>query len=161
LNNTGKEDIRDGRFPRYQRWRLEAGEITTQSSFLIALSPKPDQVRYTDGAILLPDGGGIRLGYGTLQALGVECECECLMWDETGGQITTLGLRSMQRGEGRLSFGTPLDVDFNTKTGEGVLYAQGALQPVEARGFDVGPWTPVTSEAWMTHNTYRAPFRRI
>ncbi len=31
---------------------------------------------------LLPESGGIRLGYGVLKALGVECECECLMWDE-------------------------------------------------------------------------------
>jgi hypothetical protein len=161
LNNTGREDIRDGRFPRYQRWRLEAGEITTQGSFLIALSPEPDHVRYTDGAILLPDGGGIRLGSGALQAMGVGCECECLMWDETSGQITTLGLRSMQHGDSQLSFSTPLDVDFNTKTGEGVLYAQGTLLPVEARGFDIGPWTPVTYEAWMTHNKYRATFRKV
>ena len=40
LNNTGLEDIREGRFPRYRRWRLEAIEPVTQGSFLFALSPR-------------------------------------------------------------------------------------------------------------------------
>ncbi len=81
LNNTGLEDISEGRFPRYKRWRLEATEPVTQGSFLVALSPQNGQVRYAEGMILLPESGGIRLGYGLLTALGVECNCECLMWD--------------------------------------------------------------------------------
>jgi hypothetical protein len=160
LNNTGREDISEGRFPRYQRWRLEATETVTQGSFLVALSPRSGQVRYAEGAILLPEGGGIRLGYGALQALGVQCECECLMSDEGTRRITAMGLRSLRHGEAQLTFAAPVDVEYITNTGEGLIYAQGT-QPFENRsGFELGLWLPVGNEGWKTHNRNRASFRK-
>ena len=160
LNNTGLEDIREGRFPRYRRWRLEAIEPVTQGSFLFALSPRRGQVRYAEGAVLLPESGGIRLGYGLLKALGVECECECLMWDEARGRLTAMGLRLLRHGNSRLSFATPVDVEYSTITGEGTIYAQGSLRPGDSTGFELRPWEPVGDEDWKTHNTNRAPFRK-
>ena len=47
------------------------------AQFLFALSLRPSQVRYAE-AQFSRRSGGIRLGDGTLKALGVECECECL-----------------------------------------------------------------------------------
>ncbi len=158
LNNTGQEDISEGRFPRYQRWRLEATEPVTQGSFLVALSPRRSQVRCAEGAILLPDGGGIRLGYGTLKALGVECECECLMWDEATRRLTAMGLRSLRHGNGHLTFAAPVDVEYSTDREEGAIYAQGTSNPEHRSGFELGAWTPVADESWKTHNRNRAWF---
>jgi hypothetical protein len=160
LNNTGLEDISEGRFPRYRRWRLEATEPVTQGSFLFALSPRGGQVRYAEGAILLPDSGGIRLGYGDLKALGVECKCECVMWDETTGRLTAMGLRSLQHGDEQLTFDTPVDVEYSTITGEGSIYAQGTPPPGVCVGFEVAPWVEVGDAGWKTHNRNRAPFRK-
>lgn len=160
LNNTGLEDISEGRFPRYRRWRLEATAPVAQGSFLFVLSPRLGQVRYAEGAILLPESGGIRLGYGVLKALGVECQCECIMWDETNGRLTAMGLRSLQHGNGALTFAMPVDVEYNTNTGEGAIYAQGTPRPGDSAGFELAPWVPVGDEGWKTHNRNRAPFRK-
>ena len=160
LNNTGLEDISEGRFPRYRRWRLEATAPVAQGSFLFVLSPRLGQVRYAEGAILLPESGGIRLGYGVLKALGVECQCECIMWDETSGRLTAMGLRSLQHGNGALTFAMPVDVEYNTNTGEGAIYAQGTPRPGDSAGFELAPWAPVGDEGWKTHNRNRAPFRK-
>jgi hypothetical protein len=161
LNNTGKEDISEGRFPRYRRWRLEATEPVTQGSFLVALSPQPGQVRYAEGAIFLPEAGGVQFGYGTLRALGVECKCECLMWDESDGRCTAIGLRSFQHGNDKLTFVTPVDVDYCVSAGEGVIYTQTVLPPEQSYGFELGDWCPVGDEGWKTHNTQWASFRKV
>jgi len=160
LNGTGQEDISEGRFPRYQRWRLEAAEPVAQGSFLIALTPRHGQVQYAEGEIHLPEAGGIRLGFGVMEALGVECACECLMWDAVTRRITAMGLRSLQQGAGQLNFATPVDVEYCTDTGNGTIYAQGTLRSQSDSGFELGTWSEVGEEGWKTHNKYRAPFRK-
>ena len=158
LNNTGLEAISEGHFPRYRRWRLEAPGPVTQGSFLVALSAQPGQVQYTDGAILLPDSGGIRLGYGLLKALGAECRCECLMWDEPSGRLTAMGLRSLRHGNAHLIFTSPVDIQYSTTTGEGAIYAEGTIRPADTTGFALGPSVPIGNHGWKTHNTHYATF---
>ena len=160
LNNTGKEDMSEGRFPRYQRWRLEAQEPVTLGAFLFAISPRRNQVRYEGGAILLPDDAGIRLGSRELRALGVVCECECLLWDKRTQCITAMGLRSLQDGDCRMVFDVAVNVEYNTVIGEGTIYAQGNRRLQHVQGFSVGAWEPVGEEAWKTHDSTRAVFRR-
>jgi hypothetical protein len=160
LNNTGLEDISEGRFPRYRRWRLEATEPVSRGSFLVSLTPRRGQVRYAGGIVHLPEGGGIRLGYGVSEALGIECECECLMWDQTTRRITAMGLRSVRHGGGQLTFAIPVDVVYGADTGSGTIYAQGALQPESSSGFALGSWSKAGEEGWKTHNKFRAPFSR-
>jgi hypothetical protein len=158
LNNTGREDISDGRFPRYQRWRLEATEPVTHGSFLIALGPGPGQVKSVEGSIVLPKFGGIQLGYSVLKAIGVECACECLLWDESIGRLTAIGSRSLRHGDSYLAFADPVDMEYSTTSGEGSIYAQGACQPENSSGFGLGSWVEAGSESWRTHNTHRAAF---
>lgn len=160
LNNTGREDISEGRFPRYRRWRLEAPEPVTLGSFSFAISPRRDQVQYKDGAILLPEGGGIRLGSGDLAAFGVNCECECLLWDESTHSITAMGARSLRHQECQMLFDVAVDIEYNTETGEGTLYTQGNFQPAQVQGFSVEMCKPVGEESWKTHNSTRTLFRR-
>jgi hypothetical protein len=160
LNNTGREDISEGRFPRYQRWRLEAPEAVSHGSFLVAISPQPGQVRYSDGVVLLPQAGGVCSGRGLLRALDAECECEWLMWDEADRRIVAMGLRSLRHGEGRLTFAVPVDVEYSLVAGKGTIYAQESSQPEMSRGFDVGPSRPIGEEGWKTHNRNRALFAR-
>ena len=159
LNNTGKEDISEGRFPRYRRWRLEATGPVSQGSFLVALSPQPAQVRYADGAIFLPEAGGVRLGYASLKALGVECECECLMSDETTGRCIAMGMRTLRHGDRKLTFVAPVDITYSPASREGTIYAQGTPQPEDSRGFELRNWGPIADEGWKTNNTHRASFR--
>jgi hypothetical protein len=160
LNNTGLEDIGEARFPRYRRWRLETAAPVTQASFLFALSPRPGQVRYADGAILLPESGGVRLGHGLWKALDAECKCECLMWDEASGRVTAMGLRSLQHDDGLLIFSAPVDVEYNTIAREGVIYSQGTPRPEDNNGFELSRWLPVGDDGWKTNNSNRASFRR-
>jgi hypothetical protein len=161
LNNTGLEDISEGRFPRYRRWRLEIEAPVTQGSFLLALSPRPGQVRYADGAILLPESGGIHLGHGVSKALGMKCECECLMWDEASGRVTAMGLRSLQHGKEQLIFSAPVDIEYSAIAGEGSIYALGHPVPEKNSGFELSPWLPVGDDGWKTHNTHSASFRKV
>ena len=155
---TLDKNISEGRFPRYQRWRLEASEPVTQASFLVAISPRRDQVQSAEDAILLPQGGGIRLGPSLRSALGVECECECLLWDATSHCITAMGLRSLRHNAHQLAFDTPVDIEYNTVTGEGKIYAQGVLQPQHMLGYSIRHWRPVAEQGWKTHNSHRASF---
>lgn len=161
LNNTGQEDISEGRFPRYQRWRLEAREPVRQGSFLLALSPQRNLVQYADRAILLPEAGGIRLGYGLLNALAVECKCECLMWDETTRRISLMGARALWHGGAELTLESPADIEYSVHSGEGTIYAQRTLPPEGTRGFEIAPAVPVADEGWKTHNTQRSSFKRV
>ena len=160
LNNTGLEDINDGRFPRYKRWRLEVPEPVTQGSFLVAISPQHGQVRYAEGMILLPESGGILRGDGLLTKFGVECNCECLMWDGPRELIIAMGLRSLHHGNCQLKFVMPVDVEYSTITRQGTIYSQAALRPEDSTGFELGPWALVGDEGWKTHNTNRARFSK-
>jgi len=160
LNNTGKEDISEGRFPRYRRWRLEACEPVEHGSFLVTLGPRAGQSEYLDGTVSLPQGGRIRFGYATLAALGVECDCECLLWEDETQRIMAMGLRRLRHGASELAFTVPVDVTYNAHKGEGTLYAQGALEPERTSGFRLDPWVPIGEESWKTFNTNRTVFTK-
>lgn len=161
LNGTGKEDISEGRFPRYKRWRLEAIQPTAKASLLLALTPKRDQIRYGNGAVLLPEGGSVRFGIESLQTSGIECECECLLSDEPAHKIIAIGVRSLRQLERELVFAAPIDLEYQVDQGQGSLFANGTPKPEKVRGFEVAAWAPVGEEAWRTHNANRADFRRI
>lgn len=160
LNNTGQEDISEGRFPRYCRWRLEACEPVTQGSFLVTLGSRPGQTAYVDGAVVLEQGGCIRFGYSTLTALGVECDCECLLWEEETRRIMAMGLSRLCHGSSELTFTVPVDVTYNADEGVGTIYAQGAFEPERTSGFRLDPWAPIGEESWKTLNTNRTVFMK-
>ena len=158
LNNTGRESLSDGRFPRYQRWRLEAQQQVTQGSFLLALSTQPEQASYTDGTVQLAKGGRVQFGPGPLTAFGVVCVCECLLWDERTRRLTAMGLSSFAHDSRNLAFGVPVDFTYSVDEGEGTLYAQGVIKPLNQSGFRLDPWTEIAEERWRTLNVKRAAF---
>ena len=160
LNNTGKEDISEGRFPRYRRWRLEASEPVTQGSFLLALGLRAGQFEYVDGVVLLQRGGRIQLGYATLAAHGVECDCECLLSDEETQRITAMGLRRLRHGASEVTFTIPVDATYNVDEAAGTLYTQGTLQPEGNSGFRLDPCVPTGEESWKTLSTSRTAFTK-
>jgi hypothetical protein len=71
-----------------------------------------------------------------------------------------MGLRSLRHGEGQLTFTMPVDVEYSTHTGEGLIYAQGTPPPENRSGFELGPWVPVGGEGWKTHNSNCASVRK-
>lgn len=160
LNNTGEENLSDGRYPRYRRWRLEACEPVERASFLIALGLRRSEAKYEEGAVRLPGMGGIRFGFAALSALGVVCDCECLLWDDETQRITAMGLRRLRHGDHELALDAPVDASYNAGTGVGTIYAQGVLTAVTATGFLVGESAPIGEEAWKTHNSHRVEFAR-
>lgn len=160
LNCTGQEKIGEGRFPRYRRWRLEVPEPVTQGSFLLALSPAHDRIQHSNGTVLLPGGGGMRMGSGTLHALGADCECECLMWDEARASLTAIGARSLAHCGSRLIFAEPADIEYCVQSGEGTAYAQGTQRPVECSGFAPAGWASVGDRTWKTHSTHRLELKK-
>lgn len=159
LNNTGKEDISEGHFPRYRRWRLEKEGRVTEGSFLLALSPHHDQARWKDGQVMLAGGGGVLMGLGSLQALGVEADCECLLWNPYPAQLAALGAKRLKHGEKTIAFANPVDIDLDVKNGTGTVFAQGKDAPLAHRGFTTGAWERVGDDAWRTHNQYRSKLR--
>lgn len=160
LNNTGKETLQDARFPRYRRWRLEADAPVTQGSFLLALSPHPEQAHVVDETVHLPDGGRILFGPGDLAALGVTCECECLLWDEAERRLMAMGLRSLHHGDRELVFRAPVDMAYDPDHASGTLYAQCAQEVEKNIGFHLQLWSSVGDEQWKTINTRRARFTK-
>jgi hypothetical protein len=161
LNNTGQEDISEGRFPHYRRWRLEACEPVKQGSFLMTLGLRAGQSEFVDGAVLLPQGGGIRFGYAALAALAVECDCECLLWDDGSRQVMAVGLRRLRHGSSELTFTVPVDVTYNADEGAGTLYAQVAMEPERTNGFQLDPWVPIGEDSWKTLNTNCTTFAKV
>lgn len=160
LNNTGREDIGEGRFPSYRRWRLEVAEPVVQGRFLIGLGPRSEEIGYADGAVQLPQGGHLRFGDRTVAALGIECDCECLLWDKEARKITAIGLLRLRDGISELTFGLPVDVTYDGDHGSGTLYAQGTPHPEITRGFHLAPWAHIGEESWKTLNTHRASFKK-
>jgi hypothetical protein len=157
LNLTGREELADGRFPRYQRLRLEAADRVTQGSFLVALSPQPEIARMEQESVLLPEGGA-SFGPGTRHALGVTCQCECLLWDEAGLQVMVLGADSLSHLGRHIIFPAPADIEYNVQTREGTAYASRQLA-ISSEHFQADQWTPVAEDAWKTHATLRARFK--
>jgi hypothetical protein len=159
LNNTGQEDISQGRFPRYTRWRLEMQDAVSHGSFLVGLSPKREQIKLSGDSILLPENGHVRFGFGLLEALGAQCECECLLWDEESQRIMAIGSQALRHGNAQLSFDARVDIDYSPATTQGTVYAQGTLSPVQQIGIELEPWESVGEDRWRTNNSWRARFR--
>ena len=160
LNTTGKEDLRDGRFPRYKRWRLEITEQTTSASVVFALTLHPGEVTLSENCFSLPAGAGVQLGLAPLHALGVECCCECLLSDDTTRCITALGLRSMRHGSAELTFTSAVDLTYAVDAGVGTVYAEGDTPAETQVGFALSPWQPIGDDRWRTHNTRSMRFKR-
>jgi len=160
LNNTGLEEIRDGCFPHYRRWRLEATEPVVRGAFLFALSAKAGQVSSAGDAILLPGEGGVHFGHDIREALGVECACECLMWDGLTQRITAIGARSLVHGACRLRFSVPVDLEYCVDTERGVAFSQTELRPEVSDGFQSSAWAPVGDEGWKTYQRFRGLFKK-
>ena len=156
LNGTGKEDISEGHFPRYRRWRLEQEGRVTEGSFLLALTPHHDQVQLKDGKIGLTGGGGVLMGPGSLDALGVEADCECLLWNADPAQVCALGATTLKHGGKTISFANPVDIDYDLKRGTATVFAQGKRPPLAQHGFNIAAWEPVGNQAWRTHSPYRS-----
>jgi hypothetical protein len=94
-------------------------------------------------------------------ALGVECDCECLLWDDEVRQLVAIGLRRLCHGSSELSFRLPVDMTYKPDEGNGILYAQGSPDPTKTAGFQVFPWAPIGEESWKTLNTTRAVFTKL
>jgi hypothetical protein len=156
LNGTGKENISEGHFPRYRRWRLEQEGRVTDGSFLLALSPHHDQVQWKNGEILLTSGGGVLLGPGWLQALDVQADCECLLWNPDPAQVAALGAKTLKHAGKTITFANPVDVEYDLKRGTGTVFAQGKYATPAKRGFTTSAWELAGDEAWRTHSPYRS-----
>ncbi len=161
LNHTGRESLSEGRYPRYQRWRLETCEPVDHANFLVAIGMQPGGASLIDGAVRLPRRGGVRFGYATLAAIGVACDCECLLWDEDAERILAMGLRVLRHGKDQVEFSAPVDAIYNVCSGLGAIYAPGDLVPLKTSGFRLHRWAPIGDEQWKSHNVFRAGLTRL
>lgn len=157
LNYTGKEEMSEGRYPRYQRWRLETRERGKHGSFVISMGPAAGLVKQVDGAFRLSQGG-VYLGFGWKSLFGMRYECECLLWDDASESICAVGTTSVEDAEGSLSFAAPVDVEYSMQSGHGTIYSHSARALRRSSGFEVKPWEPVGEDGWKTHCGLRASF---
>ena len=160
LNHTGQESLDQGRYPHYRRWRLELCNPVRHGKLLTAISMQSGEIRFVDGTVKLPQSSNVQFGYATLAALGVSSDCECLLCDGDSQRVMAVGLRILRHGNDELEFAVPVDMSYDVGTGNGAIYASGALMPLKASGFQLDPWTPIGEENWRTHNPYRAVFTR-
>jgi hypothetical protein len=156
LNYTGQEELKDGKFPHYTRWRLEALERARQGELVIALSPEPQTVKVAEETILIPNGG-VLLGQGKHMALGVTCACECLIWDEEAQRVTAIGATSLRLDAGQLHFKTSVDLEYAVTTRRGQAFAASAGS-VTTESFHITPWMDAGAEAAKTHGRLLANF---
>jgi hypothetical protein len=159
LNLTGHEELSDGRFPRYRRWRLECDERVKKGAFLLALSLQPALAHLDGDDVVLPEGG-LSFGLESREALGVRCECECLLWDEGEQRVTAIGALSLEHQGCHLTFASPVDVEYLAGAGKGTAYSQSPRPPIWSEGVSMKPWEPVGEDGWKTQCTYRASFER-
>jgi hypothetical protein len=159
LNYTGHEELKDGKFPHYARWRLEALERVRAGELVIALSPEPRMVTAAEEKILLPHGG-VCLGQGMHTALGVTCDAECLLWDEDSRRVTAVGATSLQHDAHRLLFKAPVDLEYTVLSRVGQAFAASASKS-HAEGFEVTPWTDAGNDDSRTLGKLRASFSAI
>jgi hypothetical protein len=159
LNLSGHEELSDGRFPRYRRWRLECDERVKKGALLLALSLQPALVHLDGDDVVLPEGG-LSFGLESREALGVRCECECLLWDKGEQRVTAIGALSLEHKGCHLTFVSAVDVEYLAGEGKGTAYSQSAQPPISSEGVSMQPWEPVGEEGWKTQCAYRASFER-
>ncbi|MHB9133466.1 MAG: hypothetical protein ACYDBB_20565 [Armatimonadota bacterium] len=142
LNNTGKERIEDARFPRYKRWRLEAGGEVARGSFLFSLSADAGAVSLrADGGVALPQGGIAYFAGGTsISVLGCTCSVEAAVADEPARQLVLLGVRQVTLRGGEMRFTVPVDieVDLSAGTPHGTLFSPVQDPGMQASGVQLG-----------------------
>jgi hypothetical protein len=157
LNYTGQEELKDGKFPHYTRWRLEALERARQGELVIALSPEPHTVKVNEEAILIPQGG-LLLRQGKHTALGVTCDCECLLWDQDAQRVTAIGAISLRHDAAQLHFKIPVDLEYAVQSRRGHAFAASAGS-ASAEGFHLTPWVDVGADGNKTHARLKANFQ--
>lgn len=144
LNNTGKEDIKDGRFPRYKRWRLEMADRAAHGTLCFAVSVGKDAVRMDGGTACLPGGGAVYLaGLQPVQALGCTVVAEAVLVDEPAKRLAAIGMRNLDGPGIALSADVPIDLDFDAAGGHGTLYSPAQNPGLRASGVSVGAWAHV------------------
>lgn len=137
LNATGKEDIRDGKFPHYRRWRLEMPEPVATGAFLLALTGEADAVKLDGDQIVLPDQARAVLAGGTpVRTLGYECEAEAVLTDESAHRLVAIGARKVVAGSRRLEFAVPVDLEL--REGQGTIYSPAQDPGMQVRGWRLG-----------------------
>ncbi|OPZ80848.1 MAG: hypothetical protein BWY76_03229 [bacterium ADurb.Bin429] len=158
LNNTGKEDIKDGRHPRFTRWRLAAAEPTAEGEFLFAISAEKDAVSLHDGVVRLPEDGSVYLaGLQPVEALGYTFTAEAVLVDESAKTVAVVGLREASGPNFTLVTDIPLDADLDISgdTPHGTLYSPAREPGLRVTGAAPAVWTsnpyhPRSRGNWMT-----------
>jgi hypothetical protein len=158
LNNTGKEDIKDGRHPRYKRWRLAATERAPEGAFLFGISAEQGVVTMAEGAVRLPNGGSVYLsGLQPVQALGCTIVAEAVLVDETAQRLSAVGLRHISGPAFTLAATIPVDVDFDLSGAapHGALFSPAQDAGLQATGLALGaaahnPYHPRSRGNWVT-----------
>ncbi len=141
LNNTGKEDIADGRFPRYKRWRLEMADRAAEGALCFAVSVSKDAVHMDGGAVCLPDCGAVYLaGLQPVQALGYTIVAEAVLADAGSQRLAVIGLRTLDGPGISLSAAVPVDLDFDVANLHGTLYSPAQEPGLQASGLTIGDW---------------------
>ena len=156
LNYTGLEEMKDGRYPRYSRWRLEAVNRVRSGELVVAISPGAEAVKCSGERIQFVKGG-MFLGQGNHSALGVSCECECLVWDEVLQRVSGIGVTSLRHGDAQIEFEIAVDLEYQTQEQAGTAYAVSTCL-LGVRGFTASGWREVGEDSGKTHGQMRADF---
>jgi hypothetical protein len=157
LNYTGKEEMKDGVFPRYTRWRLEVLDRVFAGELVFAISPEPHTVNCSNGRILLPQAG-VCFGPGIYTGLGVTADCEGLLWEDNTGNVTAMGAIHLEHEGCRLQFALPVDLEYSVASRTGSAFATSSCA-VSAEGFQFAPWSDTGAESAGTQARWRTEFR--
>jgi hypothetical protein len=140
INDRKNTDPSKAKYPHYHRWRLEVGTPVTSGSFLCVLTTRPGTVTQKREQVSLPEKAWAKFPAGkVVNALGCQCVAEAVMVDETAGCIVLAGASSIVRGNRRLQFAIPVDVDFSVAAERvwGVFYSPAAAGLLTQAGFAV------------------------
>jgi hypothetical protein len=159
LNLTGLEAIEDGRYPRYTRWKLHTVEPVRRGEFLFAISTRADGVKLAGDRVEIPCGG-IIVEPGRHTALGVICESELLLWDETQQRVTAIGVTSLTQNDARVSFGAAVDIEYDLGTRAGKAYSASSCS-VSLIGFAASGWQDAGKDRNRTHGRLQLTFAAV
>ncbi len=140
INDRKNTDPSKAKYPHYRRWRLEVGTPVTSGSFLCALTTRPGTVTQKREYVSLPEQAWANFPAGkVVNTLGCQCVAEAVMVDEAAGCVVLAGASSIVRGNRRLQFAVPVDVEFSVAAERvwGVFYSPAAAGPLAQAGFAV------------------------
>lgn len=162
VNLTGKETLKDAKWPIFRRWKLTTREPVTAVRLVYAVLLERDlPTTVAHGVIRMPKHEFHDMEPDSRkEVMGWQCEAETLIANESAQSLMALGTKRLTRADKTMAFNTPSDVILLRTQGRwsGTIHSDVTAPVAETSGISVeafgpGPLPPVSSARLVAHWT--------